>query len=174
MNVKNFLFNKIPGLVEAFPQARFRYGYDVFGDSHIVEINPDCLLDGDLGQAAWNLRVEAARLFPYELVTFVSETSCTALEEVEHEWIGKDYKPVLHTPTMADADFLETGTFSDFIQPLLGGYSADWDVPNSSATAISGVSVPFSRMEYSGNITISQAETSGAACFGNTRYAIAA
>ncbi len=180
-SIKQFLFEQIGQLSVQFPAVRFRYGFDNLGGSHIIEASPEEVFDGSLGDILWDLEIEAATEFPYDLVTFISESSCISLEEVEQEWVGETYKPILHTPTIAnrsivaDVILLNTDAFSSLIQlALLGDYTADWNLSASETQFVSGPSVSLIQTKHAGNITVSPEATQETTRCANIQYAMAA
>jgi len=85
MKPQEFIFDKLHDLVNKFPQITFRYQFDEFEQTHIVEVTPISTYEDDLDYkiAEGDLTYEFDRAFSPDTIMFVSENSLTGITKTE-------------------------------------------------------------------------------------------
>jgi hypothetical protein len=82
MKSKTFILKKIKDLANAIPQLTFRYEYDQCSDSHFVEVSPINEFQSNEKYIILEkeISLEFINLFPFDILTFISEEDGIVLE----------------------------------------------------------------------------------------------
>ena len=95
MNVEDFIKNELSKFIQAFPQTKVRYEFDIDADIHCVEVLPYDIYKFDSNYIAWENKFsdEFIRNFPYQNIYFFSDDSFLGIKNVEFELRGSRYEP---------------------------------------------------------------------------------
>ena len=87
MKAKEFIIDRLKQFAIIFDEIKIRYEFRVSTQSHLVEIVPLKVFEGDEGyiQEEASLETEFERLFPTENIIFISEDSLTEIKNAELE-----------------------------------------------------------------------------------------
>lgn len=98
MKSNTYILKKITDLSNAIPQITIRYEYDKSCDSHFVEVSPINEFESNRKYIALEkeIRLEFINLFPFEILTFISEEDgiileCPTVIKGKHKEINKKF-----------------------------------------------------------------------------------
>lgn len=100
MTPSNFIISKLKLFIEEFPQARVRYEYDDFSDTHFIEVVPNEIYHLDQSYIEWEGKIfdEFVEVFPYDNICFLSDDAIVGLNKIDFELIGVEFE-VLYSTT---------------------------------------------------------------------------
>ncbi len=92
MQSSEFLTEKLQQIAEKFTGIKIRYEFRYNSQSHIVEILPLDLFEGDelFMEEEAKLETEFEKLYPSEDIVFISENSLTEIKNPEFE-LGNEF-----------------------------------------------------------------------------------
>jgi hypothetical protein len=92
MEISEFIKTQMTDFVKKFPKAKASYEYDRIANQHVIEILPQSVFDSKVFmQWEWDFQGEVIRLFPYDLIGFISEDAAVPLEKVDFSVTGDQY-----------------------------------------------------------------------------------
>ncbi|OXB03711.1 hypothetical protein [Flavobacterium pectinovorum] len=121
MKSNTYVLTKINELANAIPQLTIRYEYDQSCDSHFVEVSPINEFESNKKYIALEkeIRLEFINLFPFDILTFISEDDGIVLE-----------CPILIKSKFRSKETNKKFDLEDIISALFKDYIVDW--PNTS------------------------------------------
>jgi len=121
MKSKTFILKKIKDLANAIPQLTIRYEYDQSCDSHFVEVSPINEFESNEKYIILEkeISLEFINLFPFDILTFISEKDGIVLE-----------CPIIIKAKSKSKEINKKFDLEDIISTLFKDYSVDW--PNTS------------------------------------------
>lgn len=86
----------INNLVEVFPSIKCSYEVDKFDNSHTIEILPSIFFDrdNDFKKAESNIYEDFFRLYPYEVLYFITNTSVLPIQNPIYVKKGVEYASI--------------------------------------------------------------------------------
>jgi len=120
MTPKNFILNKIENLISQFPQLMIRYEHDESCDSHFIEVSPITEFESNqiYISVEREISIEFVNLFPFDILTFVSEEDGLVLES-PMIFKTKTQNRILRSK-------LKKFNFEHIISDLFEDYDVDW------------------------------------------------
>ncbi len=93
MNTTDFIKNELSKFIEAFPQTKVRYEFDIDADIHCVEVLPNKIYEFDNSYISWerNFSDKFIDNFPDQNIYFFSEDPIVGIKHVDFELKGSEY-----------------------------------------------------------------------------------
>lgn len=113
MKSLEFIKNKIDYLVVKYPNTKYRYEIDYSDDTHYVEVksNEMTTQDNNLLDEEAEIMDEFMNLYPFEGITFFSESDFIEIQKPIYEMEGQEFK--------------KTNQLREFLQGIVRGFTQD-------------------------------------------------
>lgn len=100
MKSTEYVISIIDSLVERFPNIKCSYEFDSFDNSHTVEVLPSIFFnseDVDFKSFENNIYIEFFKLYPYEVIFFITNTYSYPVQNPIYVKEGREYLPLSNT-----------------------------------------------------------------------------
>ncbi|HLA54818.1 MAG TPA: hypothetical protein VK623_01855 [Flavobacterium sp.] len=139
MTSKKFILNKIKELVSQFTELTIKYEYEESCDSHFIEVSPIKEFESNKNYISKEraISLEFVNLFPFEILTFISEADGIALQS-----------PLIFKPKPQIKYYLNGNKFNfeHIISGLFEDYDVDWKTSINFKTPNRGLNLTYANI----------------------------